>query len=316
MRREVKERLAGDVAHWLADGVIDAPTLRTLQARYDTPGFGFLVAVRYLGISGGVLAALGLLGFVTALSDSEVVAALVLAGVAGALLWAGLRLARDPRARYVHSSKVVLALGVAGWAGAVGVGAHTMGLGDAGIAFVVGLGVVPVTFLLAYREQNGLLLLLGVLGLFHWIGSWSRMAGQGSYEFAIDEPRLMAPAALAVFLFGLWHERRGRPPRFHLVYQAAALLYLDLSLLLISFNEALAGIALLTLAALGQIFVAARLKSPLVMGFGVTALAVDLFTRYFERMWDAVDKGVFFIVGGALLMAYGGLFERAYRAMR
>src|SRR5262249_29637775 len=153
-------------------------------------------------------------------------------------------------------------------------------------------------------------------GLFHWIGSWSRMAGQGSYEFAIDEPRLMAPAALAVFLFGLWHERRGPPPRFHLVYQAAALLYLGLSLLLISFHQALAGIAVLTLAALGQIFVAARLKSPLVMGFGVTALAVDLFTRYFERMWDAVDKGVFFIVGGALLMAYGGLFERAYRAMR
>jgi hypothetical protein len=317
MNTEVKERLAGDVAHWLADGVIDAATLRTLQARYDTPGFGLLTAVKYLGVSGGVLAGLGLVGLLTSLSGSEHVASVALALVSALLVWAGLQLARDAQARYVHSSKVVLALGVLGWAGAVGVGAHALGAGDDAIAFIVGLGVVPVTFVLAYREQNGLLLGLGVLALFHWIGSWSRMAGRGSYELGIDEPRLMAPAALAVLVLGLWHERRGRPPRFHLVYQTLALLYLDLSLLIMSIyphDLAPIGIALYTVAALGQVFLAARLKSPLIMGFGVTALAVDLFTRYFERMWDRMDQGLFFVVGGVLLMGYAAVFERGARA--
>jgi uncharacterized membrane protein len=313
---EAKQRLAGDVAHWLTDGVIDAATLKTLQERYDTPGFGLLTAVKYLGISGGVLALFGLLGLVTSLSNSEVIACAVLGAASAALVWAGVTLGRDARARYTYSSRVVLALGVVGWAVAVGIGGDAAGLDDAGIALVVGAGVVPAAVWLAYREQNGLLLLLGVLALFHWVGSWSRMAGRGSYEFAIDEPRLMAPAALAVFLFGLWHERRGRPPRFHLVYQTVALIYFNLSLLMISIwpRDAQAiGIGIFSVAALGQIVLGARLKSPLVMGFGVTALALDLFTRYFERMWDRLSQGLFFVVGGLLLMLFAATVERAWR---
>lgn len=313
---EAKERLAGDVALWHADGVIDAATLKTLQERYDTPGFGFMTLIKYAGISGGVLALLGLLGLVTALADSEVLAALILAGLGAALATSGAMLGRDSRARYTYSSRVVLALGVVAWAAGVGVGAHALGCEDPTIAFIMGLGVVPAVFFLAYREQNGFLLFLGLLAVLHWIGSWSRLVGRSSYEFAIDEPRFMAPAALLVFLAGVWHEGRGRPPRFHLVYQTLGLLYLDLSLLFVSiypYESRGFGIALVTVAALGQIVLGARLKNPLVMGFGVTALALDLFTRYFESMWDEVDRGLFFIVGGLLLVMFAATVERAWR---
>jgi uncharacterized membrane protein len=309
----VKQKLAEDVALWQADGVIDEATRKTLQARYDTPGFGFVTAVKYLGITGGMLAAMGLLGLVAAISGSQTVAGVLLAGVSGFLAWAGLRLGRDARARYVHSSKIVLMLGVLGWAAAVGVEADALKMQSSQIAFVVGLGVVPLALLIAYRERNGFLLTLAVLGLFHWVGSWSHMFGRSTYEFEIDEPRIMAPLAAAVFVFGRW---RGGPGRFPVVYQTVALIYFNLSLLILSIyphNTAPIYIVVFSVAALGQIFLGARLKSALVMGFGVTVLAIDLFTRFFELMWSELSQGLFFLVGGILLMGFGAAFERAYK---
>src|SRR5438094_74117 len=122
----------------------------------------------------------------------------------------------------------------------------------------------------------------------------------------------MAPVALAVFLFGVWHERK--PGRFHLVYQATALVYLNLSLLILSIYPhatVVAWIAVFSVAAVGEIVAGGRLKNPLLMGFGVTALAIDLFTRYFERMWDTLSQGLFFVVGGLLLMGFGASVERS-----
>jgi uncharacterized membrane protein len=310
----VKQRLAEDVALWQADGIIDQATRQTLQARYDTPGFGLITAVKYLGIAGGMMAGFGLLGFVAAIASSEMFGSVMLAGVSGFLAWAGLKLGRDERARYVHTSKIVLMLGVLGWASAVGLATHAMHFEGPSIAFIVGLGVVPLVFVISYRERNGFLLLMGVLGLFSWVGSWHRMLGRSTYEFDIEEPRVMAPLALAVFAFGVWHERR--PGRFHVVYQAVSLIYFNLSLLILSIypqKTALPYIIVFTAAALAQIVGGARLKNPLLMGFGVTALCIDLFTRFFERMWKQLDQGLFFLIGGILLMAFGAAVERSYR---
>jgi uncharacterized membrane protein len=139
------------------------------------------------------------------------------------------------------------------------------------------------------------------------------MLGRSSYDFEVQEPRIMAPVAACVFVFGL---RQNGPGRFPIVYQTIALIYFNLSLLILSIyprSTVLPYILVFSAAALAQIGLGARLKSALVMGFGVTALAVDLFTRFFERMWDRVSQGMFFLAGGLLLMAFGALVERAYR---
>ncbi|HTE55629.1 MAG TPA: hypothetical protein VK698_32465 [Kofleriaceae bacterium] len=314
---EVKQRLAEDVAIWQADGIIDAATRAALRARYDTPGFELVTAVKYLGIAGGALAGLGLLGLVAAVSESEALASVMLAAVGALLAWAGLRLGRDPLARYVHTSKVVVALGVVGWASGLGLGANALPLDDFQVSFAVGLGVVPLAIAVAYREKNWFLLLLATLALFHWVGSWSGMLGSSTYSFEIQDPRVMAVIALGVHGFGVWHERRLELPGFHLVYQVTALVYLDLSLLILSIlPTSTAGIyvAVLTIAALGQIVAGARLKSRLIMGFGVATFGVDLFTRYFEHMWNVVSLGLLLVLGGAMIMAFGVLVERSCRA--
>ena len=80
-------------------------------------------------------------------------------------------------------------------------------------------------------------------------------------------------------------------------------------------STALPYILVLSAAALAQIVLGARLRSALVMGFGVTALAVDLFTRFFERMWDRLSQGMFFLAGG-LKIVYDVLLYRAFSSSK
>ena len=47
-----------------------------------------------------------------------------------------------------------------------------------------------------------------------------------------------------------------------------------------------------------------------MLGFGVTTLAIDLFTRYYEGFWEKLDKGFFFLWGGVVLLGLGHGLER------
>lgn len=319
LTRAVKERLASDVQVWLADGLISPATADVLRRRWEAREFGIAKVVKYLGVVGGVFTLLGLLGMVAAMSGSLMFGGLMLAGIgAGALIF-GLRIDADPEARYANSSKMLVALGAA----AAGLGIGLVGTGadldESLTVLLVGLFELPVLFVLAYRVLNPFLLVISLLGFFHWVGSWHRMLGRSTYEMSIQEPRLMILAALVVFAVGLWHERAlaEKTPRFHRAYQSLGLVYLDMSLLILSIDAPGHGewvwVVVFTLATIGQIVLGARLKSGLVLGFGVTFLAIDLFTRYFESFWNRMDQGLFFFLGGALALGIGIGCERLAR---
>jgi hypothetical protein len=315
--KRVKERLAQDIALWAADGLVDAPAVPVLRARYDAPGFGWVSLVKTFGIAGGIVAGLGVLGLIGSLSGSELVGALLALGVAVVAFWAGLSLSLDPKARAVHSAKVILALAVLFLSGAVAVLAHAASAQSDTILVAVGLVCLPIAFILAYLFQNTFLLVLALLGLFHWVGSYEEMLGRSTYSIEIQDPRAMAVVAAGAIAIGLWHERKLRRStlRFFQAYQAVGLLYLDLSLLILTIDSHSPGawIAVFTVACLVQIVLGAWLKSGLLSAFGVTALAIDLFTRYFETFWDRLDVGLFFLIGGALLFGFSVLCERELR---
>ena len=312
----IRERLRDDIQLWQADGLISEPTAALLRLRYEHRALGVAGVIKYLGLVGGLLAFFGLLGLIGAMADSEIFAALLVLATGAGLFYLGLRLSLDPRNHYAVSSKAVLALGSVALASGPGITAHAAHVSEGHIVFVVGLLWLPLVFVLAYRCKNAFLLILGVLALFHWVGSWNSMLGRSTYAFEIQDPRVMAAVALAAFAVGIHHERRlqERTLRFFRVYEALGLLYLDMSLLILSLEgwhgRGLSYALLLTLAALAQIVAGARLKNGLVIGFGVTFLSIDLYTRYYEQFWDRLDRGLFFLIGGALLFGAGAACER------
>jgi hypothetical protein len=322
-----KRRLAEDAGAWLLDGLVSADTAKVLRDRYSAEDFGFVGVIRYLGISGGILALLGLLGAGVALTGSEGFGGFTTTAVGAAVLAAGLWLSNDLRSRYGTSSKVVLALGVVAVALGIGLVAHASGVPESDLPIPIGAVAVPLSFLLAYRYRNPFLLVLAVLGLFGWIGSWSSMSGHSSYGSSDDLPKVLAAAALGVLAFGLWHERalERHASRFYVVYQSLALLYLNGALLVLSLDDGFMTwghgsvpvyALLLTAAALGQIVLGARLHNSLFLAFGVIAAALDVLTRYYETFWDKLDRGLFFLAGGALLFGFGFAFEQVARSRR
>jgi hypothetical protein len=305
------------VGQWITDGVIASDTAATLRARWDQPGLGLVQIIKYVGFAGGLLAFFGLLGLVAAMAESEGFGGFMLAGLGAAGLRFGIRLATDARGRYAISCNVVLALALIAFTCGVGLMLHALGLDESKIVFACGFVALPVAFALAYRFRNMFLLVIGLLAAFHWIGSWTSMLGQSTYAMEIEDPRLMCMAALLAVGVGVAHPRPSYGPRLFLAYQAVGLTYLNLSLLILTIDghdgSALNWICLWALCGVGQIIAGARLHSALFTAFGVVAIAVNMYTRYYETFWDSVDSGLFFLAGGALMFGAGFAAERGMR---
>jgi uncharacterized membrane protein len=315
--RAVRERLAHDLSQWLADGLVSTDTYQLLRQRYGAAESGLANAIRSLAVAGALILFFGLLGIVAALSGSKPVAAFLLTGAGVGVTVAGIRLAMDKLGRYTLSSGVVLMLGVITAALGIGVALDSAGLSGTKLVFAAGAILVVPVGILAYWFRNTLLLIISLLGLFHWVGSWSSMFGRSTYVLAVQDPRWMSLAALAAVVVGIYHERswRDKTGRFFQAWETVGLIYLNVSMLILTvdadpaWGRASFWIALWLIAGIAQIVAGARLHNPLLTGFGVTAFAVNVYTRYYETFWNRLPAGAFFLLGGLALFAAGLAFE-------
>ena len=322
-RKRTREQLWQDITGWYADGVIDEETLHVLQQRYESQQFGWIGVIKYLGITGGLFAFFGILGLITALAESGMFAAIITGGLGGGITYWGVKLAADTKDRYAISSKVILTLGVILWTSAIAFLVGSQGMKTQEIILVTGLISLPIGFFMAYRTRNQYLLMLALLGLFHWIGSWNQMLGRSTYAFSVQDPRVMSAAALASIAVGVFHERQLYPKlgRFYMVWEALGLVYLNMSLLILSIwshNETGPGlwIFVFTAATLAQIVLGAAWQNGLFRGFGITFFVINVFTRYQEYFWNQLNLGLFLLIGGGLLVALGAGTEFGVRMLR
>ncbi|MFZ6876061.1 hypothetical protein ACO0LF_28700 [Undibacterium sp. Di27W] len=315
--KQVKQQLQQDLALWHADGLIEKPAYELLSLRYEVSQFGLIGIVKYCGIFGGFCAFLGLMGLIGALTQSLMFAVLVGAAISIGLIWGGLRLADDVQQRYATSSKFIVTVGMALWAGTVVMFlSQVLHLESETVLILAGLLTIPLAFYLAYQRHNTYLLILALLVLFHWVGSWSAMRGRSTYALAIQDPEMMSVVALIAIAIGYAHERMAYPAtgRFYQAWQAVGLVYLNMSLLILSvWHHYQAGTAfwviVFSIATIAQIVAGARLHSGLLRGFGITFFGINLFTRFHEQFWNQLDLGSYLAAGGALLLVMGALME-------
>ncbi|MBC3920384.1 hypothetical protein H8L32_23170 [Undibacterium sp. CY18W] len=321
--KQVKQQLQQDLALWHADGLIEKSAYELLSQRYEVSKFGLIGVVKYCGIFGGFCAFLGLMGMISALSQSVAFAALVGAAISIALTWGGLRLADDVQQRYATSSKFIVTLGIALWASAVGgFLSEVLHLDRNVVLIFTGLLTIPLAFYLAYQRHNTYLLVLALLALFHWVGSWSAMFGRSSYALSIQDPKMMSVVALIAVAIGYGHERMAYPAtgRFYQAWQSVGLVYLNMSLLILSVwhhyqEETVFWVFALSIATVVQIVAGARLHSGLLRGFGITFFGINLFTRFHEQFWNQLDLGSYLAAGGLLLLVTGALMEVISRSL-
>ncbi len=320
-----KQQLQQDIALWYADGLISQETYSLLEQRYAEHSFGLAGVVKYLGITGGFFALSGLLGIIVGLSESKTLMVLMLMASSVLLTGWGLRLADDVAKRYTSSSKFIVSIGLVLWASwlAVLFGA-VMELDEGVVVLLTGLFTLPCSFILAYQRHNTYLLILSLLALFHWVGSWSTMMGRSSYVFSVQDPYVMCVFSLIVFAIGWHHQVKLYPStgRFYQAWQSLGLLYLNMSLLILSIwhhengGNTLLWTIIFSGVTIAQIVVGARTHSALLRGFGISFFAINLFTRYHEFFWDSLSLGTFLTFGGFLLVAIGAGFEWANKSLK
>ncbi|HNW44628.1 MAG TPA: hypothetical protein PKI19_08995 [Elusimicrobiales bacterium] len=311
--RRTKEFFQSEAAVWLADGLIERGTYVTLLERYSFTEFGFAGVIKYIGIMGGLFAFFGVVGGITAMTGSPFIGALVICAIGYMGVKWGLRLAGDRQERYATSSKMIVMLGVCLFGGAVAMLCEALGIREKAALNTTMLVCLPAAFYLAYLSRNIYLLLLAVLALFHWVGSCGGMLGRSTYDFEVQDPRLMWPAALAAVAVGVYHEIHLYPEtgRFYKVWQTVGLIYFNLSLLILSSlsggnNYAMGWVAFFTAGCIAQLVAADRLQNGLLRGFGITFLCINIFTRYYELFWKSMQVGTFLVAGGASLLAFSG----------
>jgi uncharacterized membrane protein len=320
--KNVKEALAQDISQWLAEGWISPEVYETLAARYQVAPFAIARILSYIGITGGIFSLLGVLGLVATMIKSPLVGLVLLMGLAAVAVRQGLRLVRDPLDRYPNTARMLLTIGMLMFGGGLFLLADMLQLHERSALIMVGLLWFPATFALSYVSGNAFLLALAVLLTYHWVGSFTGMWGRAVYTFSIEDPRMMALAAMLGTAVGLWQARQPgiHSQPFARVYQSLGLLYFNMSLLILpwsvevhdsaDFHLQTAYVILGGLAAIGQIVLGARLQSSLFTGFGLTFAGIHLFTRYYEHFWNSLDKGLFFLIGGIVLFGIGTLLEK------
>jgi hypothetical protein len=319
MGQELRERLGQEVRDWAHQGLISDDLARRLARRYEVSGRRQRLLLKWLGffavfwIGAGLLSSIGL----AAASASPFAGGLILA-IGAAAVWAlGVRLATHPAGQPPVAGAILLTAGLLGGYAALSVFYLAAGgsrYSQAFPAFMI--ATAAAAFGTAYRYRLRWPLLLALLLLFHGLGSWHGYLGHGTYLLAIQDERSMALAALVTVLLGRWHEEvleTGPLPRhagFGHLYLVFGLLYLNLSLWILSLTGARLGWVLaFTAAAIAQVVAGGRLKDPRFTGFGIVFLAIDLYTRMFEQFWDRLSAASFLVLAGATGMALGYGFE-------
>ncbi|MCP5196318.1 MAG: hypothetical protein H6974_05985 [Gammaproteobacteria bacterium] len=318
MRPITRDLLAREAIDWHQQGLIDRPLLDTLLPRYETQGRFLAMLLKWLGLFAIFQLGLAMLAFIAMMTESALVAAVLLGGIGAGSWHFGIQMATDPRQRHPFTGSVLVTASLAAAFGTlILLYAAAGGESEEQVISKLLLLTGALAVATAYRYHLRWPLLLGLLLFFHGIGAWHAYGGHGAYFADIQDERLMAGMALVAIFLGLWHERwlKSGPLRrctgFGSLYLIFGLLYLNLSLWFLTlFGKPLDWVLIFTAASIVQIAAGARLHDARFTGFGIVFLAIDLYTRFFEHFWDRWSAGVFFLLGGALAMVFGFACER------
>jgi uncharacterized membrane protein len=165
----------------------------------------------------------------------------------------------------------------------------------------------------AYAGLGGVMALLGL-----YILTFERQASSHSLWVLWGGPWFQAAsaalllAAVAVMAWLYW--RRGEGGRLPVLVAVLALLPAALV------APALVGVPgmvtfnlLLFAGTVGFIVLGIRQRSQLLVNLGLLVFVLHVLTRYFDLFFSAMDKSLFFLLGGVLLLGGGWLLERNRR---
>lgn len=327
LNRKVQAELRG----LAAQGVLTESQAALLAERYPTEPWDLLILLRWAAVLGAVTAAAGAvllaqqLEHAIRLLEATLGAAALGLGTLGAWLrW---------RRQLARSGAALELLGALALHGLVVTVAIDLSTGSDDWPALVGLCAASM-LACAYGLRNSLILIVACCDLFTWFGGATGYAsGFGAYWLDLNYPARFIAAGLASIGVAWLHA--AVLPRltqaFSRVYLHFGLLVINLalwSLALFGYFETEVGFsdnagarigfsALWGAISIGSVLLGSRLGQRALRGYGLTFLAIDLYTFYFQFvvMKSTGLWWVHLLFTGGSLVVLGAAVERS-RQMR
>lgn len=182
---------------------------------------------------------------------------------------------------------------------------------------------------IGYIARSGLVWLFFLLALGNWFGAETGyVSGWGAYWLGMNYPIrfVLFGGALLALCYGAQSLLRQR--QLFTVSKAMGLTYLFIALWIMSIfgnydadswyqvsQARLLPWGLLFAVAAGVcIFISLKTDDGMLRGFGLTFLAINLYTRFFEFFWNGMHKVLFFLILAVSLAVIGRYAERIWHA--
>jgi len=317
--RHEQEIIETAIDHWQKENLIDAETAQQLRKSYEIKGFDWRRLAQYsfwIALSCIVLAFLSLfidkkiLALLETLYDTpNVIISIICAALAALFYYAGYyNKKKYPEKQLSNESLIVL--GVFATATSIG---YLGKIVDkvSGLYSLLFFCSVLIYTILAIKLSSKTIWIFMLIALGIWFASETAYHSNWGFKFwGMNYPLrfTLFGAALTAFAFSLHKQWKIIQPFQPLSY-AIGILYLLISLWLLSifgnysdldkwaaikqYHILYWGI-LSTLVSLLFAWYGLKKKDAIAREFGITFLLINLYTRFFEYLWDNINRAIFF----------------------
>ncbi|MEJ7778486.1 MAG: DUF2157 domain-containing protein [Daejeonella sp.] len=318
--KQESEFLDTTIRHWKTEGLIDPDTADKLHSSYEVKGFDWKRLAQYsfwVALACGIIAIASLIiddvviNWLYKLYDTPDIIISLLSGVfAVALLYEGSKRKHKYPER-VFSNEAIIFFAILFTASCIAYLGKTFdnGSGHFSILFLLSVFIYAG---LAIRFSSGLIWAFALVSLGSWFGTETGYQTDWSHYFlGMNYPLRFVFFGFLLIVFSFLMVKIKKISEFRDLTYIIGLLYLFVSLWLLSIFGNFGtledwmlvkqvelfywGIISVIISIAFTIY-GLRRKDFIAREFGITFLLINLYSRYFEYLWDVTDKTIFFAV--------------------
>lgn len=318
--RNEAEFLEQTIDFWQKEGKLDGVTAQNLKDSYDVKGFDWKKLAQYsfwIALICGIVAITSLIvddnviNYLKKLYDTpDIVISVISSVLASFLFYRGQQLEKKYPQK-VFSNEAVIFLGVLFTASCIAYLGKTFdnGSGHFSILFLFSVFIYGA---LAWKFKSKLIWGFALISLGSWFGTETGYQTDWSHYFlGMNYPLRFVFFGLILVLAAFLMRKYEKLAIFKSLTYVVGMLYLFISLWLLSIFGNFATLedwlkikqihlivyGLISAAvAIGFTIYGLKTKDEIAREFGITFLIINIYTRYFEYLWDITDKTIFFAI--------------------
>lgn len=334
--KQESEFLSKSIATWESAGIIDKETADKLRGTYETKGFDWRRLAQYsfwVALACGIIAIASLIiddnviRYLEKLYDTPDILISIFSGaIAGFFFFMGNKKKKEFPER-IFSNEALIFLGVLFTASSIAFLGKTFdrGTGHFSILFLVSVLVYGI---MARQFKSRLIWAFALISLGSWFGTETGFQTNWSYYFlGMNYPLRFVGFGALLVAFSFAMSKMYKLEHFRELTYIIGLMYLFISLWLLSIFGNFGSLEdwlkvrqielfywgiISILISLAVTLYGLRKKDEIAREFGITFLLINLYTKYFEYLWDLTDKTIFFSILAVSFWLLGRKAERIW----